>query len=230
MSSCDFQPMWPSQDNAALEDLTFPKIAGPGPEIRSSVVALHLKELQELPASQSLKVATEELERPDDAGLIQEAYERGFSEGREQGMAEGYEKMLPALESLGGLTVALEQTHADFRLDLERGLHALAIAVARNLIQREVTADPTIVSDLIERALDLVPHDLTLEVRLNPDDLEVLQGRLDQMEVAGRPLHVQWIGDASLERGSFLLETPLRVVDGRTDEALRALYERLGHD
>jgi hypothetical protein len=65
---------------------------------------------------------------------------------------------------------------------------------------------------------------------LNPTDLEVLQGKLDQMEIAGRPLNVQWFEDGSLERGSFLLETPLRVVDGRTEDALRALYERLSHD
>ena len=227
MSSCDFQPMWSSQENTALGELRFPEIARPQSEIRSSVTAHHLKELT---ANPTPTFAIEEQGRSDDTDVIQAAYERGFSEGRDQGIAEGYEKMLPTLESLGGLTLALEQTHTDFRVDLERGLHALAIAVARTLIQREVTADPTIVSDLIERALDLVPHDLTLEVRLNPEDLEVLQGRLDQLEVAGRPLHVQWIGDTSLERGSFLLETPLRVVDGRTDEALRALYERLGHD
>ncbi len=227
MSSPEFSPMWTARESRDLTSLPLTEIAGEKEESRSSYAMHHLREFCEKPEP---NVATAEPDIVVTPHEVQSAYERGFSEGREQGIAEGYEKMLPALETLSGLTEALEQTHADFRLDLERGLHALAIAVARQLIQREVTADPSIVSDLIVRALELVPHDLTLEVRLNPTDLEVLQTKLDQIEIAGRPLNVQWMEDASLDRGSFLLETPLRVVDGRTDDALRALYERLSND
>jgi flagellar assembly protein FliH len=219
--------MWSTQQSPELAELEFQEVAVEKAEARSAYESHHLQEFRKV--SEPIVAADEPKVVIGDDELNQ-AYERGFSEGREQGTAEGYEKMLPALETLRGLTEALEQTHADFRHDLERGLHALAIAVARQLIQREVTTDPSIVSDLIERALDLVPHDLMLEVRLNPTDLDVLQNRLDRLEVGGRPLNVQWIEDSSLERGSFLLETPLRVVDGRTDDALRALYERLGHD
>jgi flagellar biosynthesis/type III secretory pathway protein FliH len=222
--------MWSAGESPELTTLPFPEISGERDESATSFESHHLQELcvERQPESPEFTIAETQVSvGPDE---VQAAYNRGFSEGREQGIAEGYEKMLPALETLSGLTEALEQTHADFRLDLERGLHALAIAIARQLIQREVAADPSIVSDLIERALELVPHDLTLEVRLNPTDLEVLQARLDQLEIAGRPLNVQWIEDSSLERGSFLLETPLRVVDGRTDDALQNLYERLGHD
>jgi flagellar biosynthesis/type III secretory pathway protein FliH len=227
MSSCEFSPIWTTRENGDLTTLPLTEIAGEKEENRSSYATHHLQEFGEAPVPE---IAVAETVIDVTQQEVQSAYERGFSKGREQGIAEGYEKMLPALETLNGLTEALEQTHADFRLDLERGLHALAIAVARQLIQREVTADPSIISDLIERALELVPHDLTLEVRLNPTDLEVLQTKLDQMKIAGRPLNVQWLEDASLDRGSFLLETPLRVVDGRTDDALRALYERLSHD
>ena len=227
MSSSDFHPVWPAQPSGVLTDLALPEMAtdraerqaGPNPPL------MELKEGEEAGSG-----GAGESQTPAGQDLVQGAYERGFADGREQGVAEGYERILPALETLTGVAQALEQTQADFRLDLERGLHALSLAVAKHLIQREVKADPTIVSDLVARAIDLVPRDVTLEVRLNPDDLELLQEQLDQLEIGGRPLHFQWMGDASLERGSFLLETPLRVVDGRTDEALRALYDRLGHE
>ena len=113
---------------------------------------------------------------------------------------------------------------------LTQNVYALALAVAKHLIQREVKAEPTIVRDLVEQALDLVPTDVALEVRLNPDDLAAIDDQLSRVGAGGRPLHAQWIADASLDRGSFLLETPLRVVDGRTDIALRSLYDRLSHD
>jgi hypothetical protein len=38
---------------------------------------------------------------------------------------------------------------------------------------------------------------------------------------------VHWIADPSLDRGSFRLSSPERLVDGRADVALRSLYERL---
>jgi flagellar biosynthesis/type III secretory pathway protein FliH len=224
MSSCEFHPVWPANQSRELGELALPQMDGSGTAKPTDGAELLLEELG---------FRADECSPREDTGggagsnVVEQAYKRGFSEGREQGVAEGYERVLPALEALSGLTQALEQTRADFCFDLERGLHALAIAVAKHLIQREVTADPTIVSDLVQQALELVPHDVTLEVRLNPEDLEALQGRLDQVEASGRPLHIQWMGDATLERGSFLLETPLRVVDGRTDEALRALYDRL---
>jgi hypothetical protein len=58
-------------------------------------------------------------------------------------------------------------------------------------------------------------------VRLNPADL----GALGLGPGAGAP--VQWTADPVLEPGSFVVESPARVVDGRTDVALRQLFERL---
>ena len=39
-----------------------------------------------------------------------------------------------------------------------------------------------------------------------------------------------WVVDPSLEAGSFRLVSPERIIDGRVDVALRALYERLASD
>jgi flagellar biosynthesis/type III secretory pathway protein FliH len=67
-----------------------------------------------------------------------------------------------------------------------------------------------------------------LDVRLHPADLEALGSSLDHLTPQGRGLTLQWVPDPALERGSFVVESALRVVDGRTDVALRTLYERLG--
>lgn len=226
MSSSEFHPVWPRKEGVQLTDLDLREMESVEGRTTNAGGLLPLRELGRMPAQRCAPdVVT--AAGPD---VIQRAYERGFAEGREQGIAEGYERIVPTIEVLSGLTQTLEQTHADFSLDLERSLHALAIAVAKHIIQRELSLDPTIVTGLVQQALDLVPRDVTLEVRLNPDDLERLQDQLHQVEAGGRPLHIQWLGDSALEPGGFLVETPLRVVDGRIDEALRALYERLGDE
>jgi hypothetical protein len=43
----------------------------------------------------------------------------------------------------------------------------------------------------------------------------------------GRGLTIQWNADPTLGRGDFVVESPQRVVDGRLDVALQALYERM---
>ena len=50
---------------------------------------------------------------------------------------------------------------------------------------------------------------------------------LELTEPDGRALIVHWVGDPTLDRGSFRVIGRERLVDGRVDVALRALYERL---
>jgi len=226
-SSREFRPVWPSQPASNFTDLALADITVAESKSRSAT-ADGVWLLPDLCPQVTETVASRPGTITPDAA--QQAFEKGFSDGLEQGIAQTYEKITPALGALSGLVKSLEQARADFDRDFEQNLYALALAVAQHLIQREVTADPTIVRDLVEQALDLVPHDVALEVRLNPDDLSAIDDQLNRFMAGGRPLHAQWIADSSLDRGSFLLETPLRVVDGRADVALRSLYDRLSHE
>ena len=65
---------------------------------------------------------------------------------------------------------------------------------------------------------------------MHPADLEALVPAIEQLALEGRVPAVQWVGDPALSRGSFMVDSPTRVVDGRLDTALRQLYERIDHD
>lgn len=160
----------------------------------------------------------------------EEAYDRGYQDGVREAESLAEQKIRPAAEAIIGVFESLSAAQAEFAQDRVRSLQGLAIAVARKLIQREITADPTIVRDLVERALELLPLDRTIEVRLHPTDLAALGGELEKLAPPERGLTVQWTADPSLERGGFLVESPLRIVDGRSDMALRGLYERLEYE
>ena len=161
-----------------------------------------------------------------------EAYERGLGEGLSAGTARAEAALRPAIEALARVTEQLAAAEERFARDRARNVHSLALAVAQKLIQREVAADATIVSGLVAQALELLPLDAPIEVRLNPVDwtaIAAVSGEKERLEAAGRS-RIQWVPDPALERGSFLLESALRVVDGRADVALRTLYERLGDE
>jgi flagellar biosynthesis/type III secretory pathway protein FliH len=159
-----------------------------------------------------------------------EAHDRGFAEGLREGTIRSEQRVCVALETLGRVGEYLHTAQSAFVRDRARDLHGLALAVARKLIQREVTADPALLRELVDRALELVPLEPHLEVRLNPDDLSVLLGGPSAPEADGKGTAIKWLGDPTIERGGFLVESPLRIVDGRTDFALRSLYERLEYE
>jgi len=157
----------------------------------------------------------------------EQAYARGVADGGRQARDE-HERTLRALrESAAALAQALRQARAAWLDGLEANLHALALAVARQVIDREVAAAPEIVAELVRRALALVDVPDAITVRVNPADVagvEALRhGPDDGVALPAFAL----VADPALSRGGCVVETPGRLVDGRVETALLALYDRL---
>jgi flagellar biosynthesis/type III secretory pathway protein FliH len=167
---------------------------------------------------------------PSAAGLkgeeLEEAYRRGRETGLEEGAARTEVKVRGALEALFHLTQSLSASREQRLRDLEANIYAIALAAARKIVLREVTDDPTLVGNLVRRALGQMGSDNPIEVRAHPEDLRIIQEHLES-NPAGPTQEIRWTADPSLQRGSFFLEGPHRIIDGRADEALRMLYERL---
>ncbi len=149
-----------------------------------------------------------------------DGYSEGMRDGLRDGAGEGERRFGTACEAVEAAAQALREAHATAVAEIEETLTVLALAVARRIIQREVTADPTVVPDLVRRAVETLTSDTPPTVRLNPDDLATLSD-------AGRRLEVEWVADHEVERGGFIIETPHRVLDGRLDGMLRNFYEHL---
>jgi len=158
------------------------------------------------------------------------AYQQGYAAAlaAERGRMESDAKR--ALSAVARVAEQMATLQTDFARDRERDLHTLAVAIARQVVQHELTISPERLTALVHAAIELLPHDPRIEVRLHPADLAALGAALDGLVPAGRGLELTWTPDASLERGGFVVETPQRIVDGRADVALRELWERLGHD
>lgn len=157
---------------------------------------------------------------------VDASFEAGYAEGLRDGVEQSHDHLRPAVLALNGVVRALDSRRAEILGDRQRDLQALALAVARRLVQREVQADPALLSGWIARAIELLPHDLQVDVRLNPDDLEALGALREQVVPPDAGVALHWIVDAEIERAGFVVQSPQRLVDGRLDVALRTLYER----
>jgi flagellar assembly protein FliH len=177
-----------------------------------------------------------------------EGRREGFAEGREAGRAEGYaagrEEGRVEGEAAEGLRLraavqAAERALADVRAGEERwagkieeNVCALAVAVARQVIGREVRADAAVIADMVRRALAEFPIDQPVRIRVHPLDLGAMTTAVGS---DGAPLTItgereaSWVADASIDPGGCLVEGRDRIVDGRIDAALERVYRRLTH-
>jgi flagellar biosynthesis/type III secretory pathway protein FliH len=161
---------------------------------------------------------------------VAEAFEAGRAAGREEGSVQAQQRVSRALEVLERIAESLHAARQDLLRRSERDLECLALAVARKLVQREVAADPAVLHELVSRALELMPLETPLEIRMHPDDLAALGDDPRRAIAVEHGATLQWIADPELEAGGFLLESPQRIVDGRPDVALRNLYERFDQE
>jgi len=158
-------------------------------------------------------------------------YEEGLAAGLERGRADERERLEPVRNALEAALDEVREGRPAWLDNLTRNVQTLAVAVARQVIQQELKADPSSVHDLVANALSRFPVDETLTIRLNPADLSALsasalEGQADP--AAGR--EIRWRPDPQIDRGSCVVEGPQRMVDGRVDKALFRIYHALMND
>jgi flagellar biosynthesis/type III secretory pathway protein FliH len=161
---------------------------------------------------------------------IDDAYARGMEEGRRAGALAEAARLRQAMRVV---TDALESLNADAEKwvgNAEENICALAVAMARQVIGREVVLDKSTLSAMVQQAMGEFPLDQPLTLRVNPQDLQAIHSAFAALgEASPLNLHkeVQWLPDARIASGGCLIEGRDRIVDGRVDTALERLYRRL---
>ena len=137
-----------------------------------------------------------------------ERYQNGYADGLRDGGAGARTQLRPLVAALEQAVDALNLARKELAPDHAQCVHAIAIAVARKLVQREMSTDPSVARSLVEQALGLMPLDAPFDVRLNPKDFEAFGAQLDKLHGQGRKASVEWIADATIERGRLRSREP----------------------
>jgi flagellar biosynthesis/type III secretory pathway protein FliH len=162
---------------------------------------------------------------------IDEAYQRGFKEGEAAGLERALRELNPTRQAAEQAASQLTVLWEELTGRTEENVMALALVVARRILERELKSSPEMVAKLVEKALTHFPLDQKIKVRLNPADLAFLSGEGQSgppVETSGR--EVRWIPDGTVSRGGCLVEGPEHVVDGRLDTALERIYRTVFDD
>jgi flagellar biosynthesis/type III secretory pathway protein FliH len=154
-----------------------------------------------------------------------DAYARGRADGERAARATLEQSLQAALAVLAQAADSVRLHEGRWVSNVEENIAALAVSVARHIVQREIRVEPGFVATLVAHALAQYPVEQEITIRVNPEDLGTCRSVIEADNGGARTL--RWISDASIERGGCLTEGRERIIDGRVDTALERMYRTI---
>jgi flagellar assembly protein FliH len=153
-----------------------------------------------------------------------EGYDKGLSEGLLAGKQESQKLCSEAEEMLAAAKKYREQ----MLTDLEPQVVELAVVIAQKFVAAERLANPQILQEMIQQALQQLQETGEIVIRLHPADMK--QGREtlpDWQAEMGEHCNITLLPDPSLGRGDCRVESNSQVISCLLDERFAALRELL---
>jgi flagellar assembly protein FliH len=172
---------------------------------------------------QNLRSKVEELTSQLDRGT-KDAWEQGFRAG-ETATRQGIEAEVRETTSALAGTIAqiAAQRHETIRR-AEADTVRLAIEIARRVLHREISVDPSALAALVGAALAKLGNQEIYRVRVHPDLEKLLQSSLAQF---GRSAATEVVSDPNLARGGVTFEISRGALDASVDTQLREIERGL---
>jgi flagellar assembly protein FliH len=155
------------------------------------------------------------------AEAYKEAFEQGLAEGREAGRGE----VRAQVEKLAGMFYDLAKPFEELDAEVERELLTLAMALARQIVRRELKADPTHIIGIIREAIAALPVAARdVRVHLHPEDAAVVRQNLAPTESERAWTLVE---DPVMARGGCQIKSATSRIDARLETRLGAILSEL---
>jgi flagellar assembly protein FliH len=176
------------------------------------------------------------------AGL-EKGHQEGFAKGREEGFAQGVKagtvdghkqgeragrehskQQMQALEKrLDSVMESLVFPIRQQQNDLEEALVQLATAVAKAVVQRELSQDSSHILQVVRRAMAALPATTeTVRISANPQDIEALQASLARLDAP-----TKLVEDATVSPGGCRVETRYSLVDFTVEKRFQQVVHAL---
>jgi flagellar assembly protein FliH len=152
--------------------------------------------------------------------IEQQAYQRGFTEGKDVGQQQAKAELQPVLDQLGKSLATLSSLRSRMRSEAEGDLLKLAIAIARRVLHRELTLEPESIEGLIRVALEKLQSRELSRIRVHPDQESSIRRALERFSNSQK---VELVADSSLQCGDVIFETAHGNLDASIESQLREI-------
>lgn len=148
------------------------------------------------------------------AEIEREAFASGYAQGEKAGFETGAHRAEAMLRRLAATIDELTTLRRSLVAQTERELVQLALAVARRIVNREVSIDRDLVVTIARIALERLGGATTATIRLHPDDYAAVVERHGE---AWAGVRVQVVADDSISRGGCKVESEVGFIDASID-------------
>jgi len=200
------------------------------PEEEPPVVVVEEEaEYPAMPTAEEIEAMQKQAYEEARAAGYKEGTEQGYRDGRQEGYRQGYEEgrvnAASLAQRLQALIDCLSEPLAQVDDQVEQELLALAIAVAKQLVRRELKTEPGEIIAVVREAMAILPSGARkIGLHLHPDDAELIRSTLALDELGPRWKIVE---DPLLTRGGCRVTTDTSHIDATVEKRLASVIARL---
>lgn len=164
--------------------------------------------------------------------IQQEAYEKGYEDGKEVGYREsreeGTQKLLPCVDAFEKTLKEMAACRKLIYKNCEAELVELFNALSLKVIHRELGRSNEFLQDVIREAMKEVAQQESITVRLNPEDVEYAESfKADLISEFGTVRNIILKKDNSITRGGCVIETNFGEIDSRVETKIREIEKEI---
>ncbi|MDP1708494.1 MAG: flagellar assembly protein FliH [Gammaproteobacteria bacterium] len=176
--------------------------------------------VSEIAANGSGKITANQLEL-----LQKQAYDEGFALGHREGLAAGKAELHANAQRLNQLMVKLNTPFIDLDQQVEQELLLLVMTMVKQMVRREIKADPGQVVAVVREAMASLPV-VARNARLNvhPEDAALLR---DVLAMGEESASWRIVEDPVLTRGGCRVVTDTSYIDASVETRLATLIANL---
>jgi len=157
--------------------------------------------------------------------LEKDAYEKGFAQGEKAGRELGEKRLDSVIKSFKGVLEEVRRLKETLYPESEQEMLRLVLAIARRVIQKEVSTDRGVILNMIKSALKYVADQGEITIRLNPSDLEFATQHKEENMKGMKSVIIE--GDEEIQRGDAVIKSNRGTIDCGIEKHLQMVEEEL---
>ncbi len=169
----------------------------------------------------------------------QEGFKKGEAEGKAAAQAQIKEAVMaerqafqgnvtPVTTMLQDLANIINEHRQSIITQAESDLLLLSVDIAKRLVGRELSVDKEVIRPIAIEAISLVTERSNILVRVNPDDLAVMEDEVPNLQLIFPDLGLVKVeADETVERGGLMAVTRENEVDMRLSTRLASIEDAI---
>lgn len=157
--------------------------------------------------------------------IQKQAYDEAYARGYKEGVAAGQSQVREQAKIFAGLASSLQNPIKQTDEKIENEIVLLCLAIAKQIIRREITLDSGHIISVIREALSVLPvASQKVRIRLHPDDGVLVRKVLTELNE-----DVSWsvVDDISLTRGGCKVATENSHIDATLETRIAMITSKI---